>query len=167
MRPAAALGELDQCPTFSFHPETCLIADNMRAGLAAEMLGASVQAFDATLAYMKMRVQFGQTIGSFQALQHRAADMFTELELTRSSVESALSAIDTDAPSTAEVVSLAKVQACETLHLVSNEMVQLHGGIRMTDAHEAGFYLKRARVAEIAYGSASYHRERFARLAGI
>lgn len=142
------------------------ILDAARAGLAAEMLGASVQAFETTLEYMKTRVQFGQTIGSFQALQHRAAELFTELELTRSSVEGALAAIDSGAPA-GEVVSLAKIRACDTLHRVSNEMVQLHGGIGMTDAHDAGFYLKRARVTEAAYGSASYHRERFARFVGI
>ena len=143
------------------------VLDRARAGLAAEMLGGALQAFETTLDYMKTRVQFGQTIGTFQALQHRAADLFTELELTRSSVEAALQAIDADAPNVAELVSLAKVRACDTLHLVSNEMVQLHGGIGMTDAHDAGFYLKRARVAEAAYGSAAYHRERFARLAGL
>jgi alkylation response protein AidB-like acyl-CoA dehydrogenase len=143
------------------------VLDRARAGLSAEMLGMAVQAFETTLDYMKTRVQFGQTIGSFQALQHRAAEMFTELELTRSAVEAALAAIDAGADTVAELASLAKLRACETLHLVSNEMIQLHGGIGMTDEHDAGFYLKRARAAEAAWGGLGYHRERFGRLNGF
>ncbi len=141
--------------------------DRVRAGLAAEMLGTALQAFETTIDYLKVRVQFGQTLGSFQALQHRAAKMFTELELTRSCVEAALSAIDTGTNDIRELASLAKARANETLHLISNEMVQMHGGIGMTDAHDAGLYLKRARAAEAAYGNAAYHRERFGRLHGF
>jgi alkylation response protein AidB-like acyl-CoA dehydrogenase len=142
------------------------VLDRARAGLAAEMLGAASQAFDVTLDYLKTRVQFGQVIGAFQALQHRAAKMFTDLELARSCVEAALTAIDNGAPDTAELVSLAKAKMGDTLHLVSNEMVQMHGGIGMTDAHDAGFYLKRARAAEAAYGGQAYHRDRYARING-
>ena len=140
--------------------------DRARATLAAEMLGTASHAFEITLNYLKTRTQFGQAIGAFQALQHRAAKMFTELELTRSAVEAALEAIDADAPDVPVLASLAKAKANETLHLVSNEMVQMHGGIGMTDAFDAGLYLKRARVAEALYGSSSYHRDRFARLGG-
>jgi len=142
------------------------VLDRARAGLAAEMLGTASQAFDVTLDYLKIRNQFGQSIGAFQALQHRAAKMFTELELTRSAVEAALEAIDAGARDVAELASLAKARANDTLHLISNEMVQMHGGIGMTDAHDAGLYLKRARVAEALYGSSSYHRDRYARLGG-
>jgi len=140
--------------------------DRARAGLSAEMLGAALQAFEVTLDYLKTRVQFGQVIGSFQALQHRAAKMFTELELSRSAVEAALTAIDNDAPDVPELVSLAKAKMGDTFHLVSNEMVQMHGGIGMTDAHDAGFYLKRARAAEAAFGNQAYHRDRYARIQG-
>jgi len=140
--------------------------DRARAGLAAEMLGAAVQAFETTLDYLKTRVQFGQVIGSFQALQHRAAKMFTDLELARSCVEAALTAIDNDSPDVPELVSLAKAKMGDTLHLVSNEMVQMHGGIGMTDAHDAGLYLKRARAQEATYGGQAYHRDRYARLQG-
>src|SRR5437763_1145511 len=108
---------------------------------------------ETTLDYLKVRVQFGQVIGSFQALQHRAAKMFTDLELSRSAVEAALAAIDADSPDVPELVSLAKAKMGDTFHLVSNEMVQMHGGIGMTDAHDAGFYLKRARAAEAAFGN--------------
>jgi len=142
------------------------ILDRARAGLAAEMLGAAVQSFEVTLDYLKTRVQFGQAIGTFQALQHRAAKMFTELELTRSCVEAALIAIDRQANDVAALCSLAKGKASETTHLVSNEMVQMHGGIGMTDVHDAGLYLKRARAAEATFGGASYHRDRYARLMG-
>jgi alkylation response protein AidB-like acyl-CoA dehydrogenase len=142
------------------------VLDRARAGLSAEMLGSAIQAFETTLDYLKTRVQFGQVIGSFQALQHRAAKMFTDLELARSCVEAALTAIDNDSPDVPELVSLAKAKVGDTLHLVSNEMVQMHGGIGMTDAHDAGFYLKRARAAEAAYGGQAYHRDRYARING-
>ena len=140
--------------------------DRTRAGLAAEMLGASLQSFDVTLEYLKTRTQFGQVIGTFQSLQHRAAKMFTELELTRSSIEAALEAFDGNANDVAALASLAKARANDTAHLVSSEMVQMHGGIGMTDVHDAGLYLKRARVTEAAYGSAAFHRDRYARLMG-
>ena len=140
--------------------------DRARAAISAEMLGAAVQAFETTLDYLKVRVQFGQVIGSFQALQHRAAKMFTDLELARSVVEAALQAIDADSPDVPELVSLAKAKMGDTFHLVSNEMVQMHGGIGMTDAHDAGFYLKRARACEAAFGSQAYHRDRYARIQG-
>ncbi len=142
------------------------VLDRARAGVAAEMLGSALQAFETTLDYLKVRVQFGQVIGSFQALQHRAAKMFTDLELSRSAVEAALAAIDADSPDVPELVSLAKAKMGDTFHLVSNEMVQMHGGIGMTDAHDAGFYLKRARAAEAAYGNQAFHRDRYAKIQG-
>jgi alkylation response protein AidB-like acyl-CoA dehydrogenase len=142
------------------------VLDRARAGLSAEMLGSAWQAFDTTLDYLKTRVQFGQVIGSFQALQHRAAKMFTDLELARSCVEAALTAIDNDSPDVPELVSLAKAKVGDTLHLVSNEMVQMHGGIGMTDEHEIGFFLKRARVAQASFGDSAFHRDRYAALTG-
>jgi alkylation response protein AidB-like acyl-CoA dehydrogenase len=141
--------------------------DRARAGLAAEMLGAAAHAFDATLEYLKSRTQFGKLIGSFQSLQHRAGKMFIELELARSCVEAALKAIDDGKPNASMLVSLAKAKIGETFHLVSIEMVQMHGGIGMTDAHDAGLYMKRARVAEATFGGASFHRDRYARALGF
>lgn len=140
------------------------ILDRARAGIAAELLGLATQAFETTLEYLKTRVQFGHRIGSFQALQHRAAEMFGELQLTRSAVEEALEAIDANDPDLPLKVSLAKAMAGETAHLISSQMVQLHGGIGMTHEHDAGLYLKRARVLDQCYGSASFHRERWGRL---
>ena len=142
------------------------VLDRARAGLAAEMLGAASQAFETTLDYLKVRVQFGQPIGAFQALQHRAARMYADLELSRSAVEAALIALDADGPDVPELVSLAKARMGDTFHLVSNEMVQMHGGIGMTDEHDAGFYLKRARACEAAFGSQAFHRDRYARIQG-
>jgi alkylation response protein AidB-like acyl-CoA dehydrogenase len=143
------------------------ILDRARIGLAAEMLGQAQAAFEMTSEYLKTRRQFGQVIGGFQALQHRAAKMFTDLELTRSCVYAALDALDRNAENIAEYASLAKARAGETLHLVSNELVQMLGGIGMTDEHDAGLYLKRARVAEALYGGASFHRDRYASLLGF
>jgi alkylation response protein AidB-like acyl-CoA dehydrogenase len=142
------------------------ILDHARTGLSAEMLGAMTQAFETTLDYLKTRVQFGRPIGSFQALQHRAAQMFAELQLARSAVEAALIALDERDPGLAAKASLAKAIAGETLHRVSGEMVQMHGGIGMTHEHDAGLYLKRARVAEQCHGNAAFHRERWGRLNG-
>ena len=157
----AVLGSVDHG-----YPLLEKVLDRARAGLAAEMLGSAVQAFDATLDYMKTRVQFGQTIGSFQALQHRAAKMFTELELARSCVEAALTAIDNDSADVPQLVALSKAVAGDTLNLLSREMVQLHGGIGMTDAHDAGLYLKRARAVEATFGSSAWHRDRWGRMNG-
>ncbi len=157
----AVLGEVDK--GYALLEKTL---DRARAGLCAEMLGSAVQAFEVTLDYLKVRVQFGQVIGSFQALQHRAAKMFTDLELARSAVEAALQAIDANTPDVPELVSLAKAKMGDVFHLVSNEMVQMHGGIGMTDAHDSGFYMKRARAAEAAFGNQGYHRDRYARLQG-
>ncbi len=142
------------------------VLDRAYAGLAAEMLGSATAAFEITLDYIKTRTQFGQVIGTFQALQHRAAKLFTDLETTRSCVEAALEAADAGGD-TRLLASLAKAKASEVLHLASNEMVQMHGGIGMTDAHDAGLYMKRARVAEALFGSASFHRDRYARLSGF
>ncbi len=142
------------------------VLDRAYAGLAAEMLGSASAAFDITLEYIKTRTQFGQVIGTFQALQHRAAKWFTDIETTRSCVEAALEAFDAGGDTRA-LASLAKAKASDLVHLASNEMVQMHGGIGMTDAHDAGLFMKRARVTEALFGGASFHRDRYARLMGF
>ena len=148
---------------------TAAACDRAAAAVMAEALGLATAAFEQTNDYLKVRVQFGQTLSSFQALQHRMAKMFTELELMRSVVEGAMEAIDRagdaiDRPDVAQAVSLTKAVGGDTLKLVSREMVQLHGGIGMTDEHDAGFYLKRAAVLDAMWGNAAQHRERFADL---
>ena len=145
---------------------TTQIVDRATALVCAEMLGMAESAFHQTNDYLKTRVQFGQPLSTFQALQHRMARIFTELELMRSAVEAALEAVDANRSDLDQSVSLAKAIASDTLKLVSREMVQLHGGIGMTDEHDAGFYLKRSAVLEAMWGNAAYHRERFARLNG-
>jgi alkylation response protein AidB-like acyl-CoA dehydrogenase len=141
--------------------------DRGRAGLAAEMLGTASQSFDMTLDYLKNRVQFGQLIGSFQALGHRASGLFTEMEMTRSCVEAALQAIDSGAEDIQPLCSLAKCKAGSFLHHVSNELIQIHGGIGMTDEFDAGLYLKRARAMEVTWGNEAFHRDRYATLLGF
>lgn len=143
------------------------ILDRACATTAAEMMGTACQAFDMTLEYLKTRVQFGQVIGSFQALGHRAADLFTEMELTRSCMEGALQGIDADSDDAAELCSLSKTRTGEFVHHMSNELIQIHGGIGMTDEFDAGLYLKRARPLEAAWGNQSFHRDRYARLLGF
>ncbi len=140
------------------------ILDRARAGLAAEMLGVAGASFDMTLDYLKNRVQFGQVIGGFQALGHRAAGLFTEMEMTRSCVEAALQAIDAGSDDVPAFCSLAKAKAGDFLHHMSNELIQMHGGIGMTDEFDAGLYLKRARALEATWGNQAFHRDRFARL---
>lgn len=143
------------------------ILDIGRIAMASEMLGNAEAAFETTLDYLKQRKQFGVLIGSFQALQHRAAEMFCELELTKSSVMAAMRAADEKSNELQRLSSLAKTIAGETLHLVSNEAIQMHGGIGVTDEYDIGFFLKRARVAEQIFGNSKYHTERYANLSGF
>ena len=143
------------------------ILDEGRIALAAEMLGNSEAAFEMTLNYLKERKQFGVLIGTFQALQHRAAEMFVEIELTKSAVMAAMQGADENNNDLQRMASLAKSIAGETLHLVSNESVQMHGGIGVTDEYDVGFYMKRARVAEVIFGGANFHQERYANLSNF
>ena len=142
-----------------------LVLDRARVIASAEMLGMAEHSFQVTLDYLKQRVQFGEIIARFQALQHRMADLFTKIELMRSAVEGALAALDSGSDVSA-LASVAKATANDVLHLVSREVIQLHGGIGMTDEYDIGFYIKRARVLENAWGSSSFHRNRFAQLGG-
>lgn len=141
--------------------------DTARVCLAAEMLGAMSEAFERTMDYLRLRTQFDVPIGSFQALKHRAAVMFCEIELTRSAVYCALTSMDDGSDTSPKLASLAKAKASSTFELVSNEAVQMHGGIGMTDDEEIGLFLKRARVAQQTFGDVDFHRDRYARLCGF
>ena len=132
-------------------------------GLAAEMLGNIQQAFDMTIQYLKEREQFGVKIGSFQALQHRSAIMFGEIELCKSIVLKALQAIDSGDENLPELASLAKSKLGLTSKLVTNEAVQMHGGIGVTDDADIGFFLKRVRVSQRIFGDSNYHLDRVAK----
>jgi alkylation response protein AidB-like acyl-CoA dehydrogenase len=136
------------------------------AYLATEMLGIAQQTFDTTLQYLKERKQFGVLIGSFQALQHRAAHWWSEIELCKSVVLKALQSLDKGDTKSPLVVSIAKAKLCEVAELATNEAIQMHGGIGMTDEYDIGFYIKRARPAAMLFGDYSYHGDRFALLSG-
>ena len=159
----ALLGTLDEGWTAL---ETAL--DRGRACLAAELLGMAEQLFETTLEYLKTRVQFDTAIGTFQVLQHRAAQMYIDLALSRSALMAALATLDDaslDAGARARLVSLAKWKAGDTAVKVVNEAVQMHGGIGVTDELDVGLYLKRVRVAQSCLGDRDFHCERYAALA--
>jgi alkylation response protein AidB-like acyl-CoA dehydrogenase len=143
------------------------VVDRATIGVCAEILGSASQAFDDTLDYLKTRKQFGVTIGSFQALAHRAARLYIELALARSAVAAAASGADqADPKQLARLASLAKARCSEAFVHVANEAVQMHGGIGVTDDFHIGLYLKRARAAEVLFGDATAHLRRWAALAG-
>ncbi len=141
--------------------------DRARICLAAEGLGLLREAFERTTVYLKERVQFDVPIGSFQALQHRMARLYTELEMLQSCVCAALSAIDTGTAELALLASLAKARASDLCERLMNEAVQLHGGIGVTDEFDLGLMVKRARVLQHSLGDGVFHRERYARLKGF
>ncbi len=141
--------------------------DRAAVALSAEMVGLISEVFERTVEYLKTREQFGVKIGSFQALKHRAAQMFCEVELAQSVVLDALRALDEARPYASRVVSAAKARCSEAASLVACEGLQMHGGIGMTDEEEIGLFLKRAKAAELTLGDAGYHRDRFARLTGF
>jgi alkylation response protein AidB-like acyl-CoA dehydrogenase len=138
--------------------------------LSAEMVGAASAAYERTLEYLKARRQFGVPIGSFQALQHRAARLFVDLELARGAVEAAHALLAAGGAAEAEVAraaSVAKAKCSDVFVAVAHEAIQMHGGIGMTEEHDIGLFLKRARVAEMTLGDAAHHRDRYARLKGF
>jgi acyl-CoA dehydrogenase len=140
--------------------------DRATVGLCAEMLGGMSEAFDLTLDHLKAREQFGVRIGSFQALKHRAARVFMEIELARSAVMAAARTVDEGGADLPALVSLAKARCSDAFVLTTNEAVQMFAGVGMTDEYDIGLYMKRARAAELSFGDAAYHRDRWARLAG-
>jgi alkylation response protein AidB-like acyl-CoA dehydrogenase len=137
-----------------------------RAAVASELVGLSEEAFVRTVSYLSQRKQFGRLIGEFQALQHRAAHLYSELEITRAAVLKALQVLDTAFDAAAPIVSVAKARAGATATLAVQESVQMHGGIGMTDEFDIGFFMKRARVGQELFGDANFHTDRLARLSG-
>jgi alkylation response protein AidB-like acyl-CoA dehydrogenase len=138
--------------------------DRATVVLCGEMLGGMSKAFDLTLEYLKTRDQFGVKIGTFQALKHRAAEVYMAIELCRSTVMAAARALDTGDKDAAKLVSLAKAKCSDAYVLATNEGVQIFAGVGMTDEYDIGFYMKRARAAELTFGDAPYHRARWATL---
>lgn len=142
------------------------VLDRGRVALAAEMMGYALECFERTAQYLKEREQFGALIGSFQALQHRAAQMQADLELARSVLLQALSSVDEDTDQLPLMASLAKARMNELVKLLTNEAVQMHGGIGVTDELDIGLFLKRARVAMQIFGDTGFHKDRYATLCG-
>lgn len=142
------------------------VLDRGRVALAAEMMGYALECFERTVQYLKEREQFGALIGTFQALQHRAAHMQSEIELSRSVLLQALSSVDEEPEQLPIMASLAKTRLNDMVKLFTNEAVQMHGGIGVTDDLEIGFFLKRARVAMQIFGDSGYHKDRYATLCG-
>jgi acyl-CoA dehydrogenase len=142
------------------------VLDAGRAVLAAELLGVAAESFERTLGYLRDREQFGVKIGTFQSLQHRAAHLFCEIELVRSVVLRTLQALEAQEPTAANLVCLAKGKASDVARLATNEAVQMHGGIGMTDEFDIGFFMKRARAAGETFGDYYYHADRYAQLSG-
>jgi len=137
-----------------------------RTGASAELLGVGGGAMDMTIGYMKERKQFGTLIGSFQALQHRAAHLYSEMEVARAAVLKAQQLLDQGSDRADEAVSVAKAMTALATTLSVQEGVQMHGGIGMTDEYDIGFYMKRARVLAEMFGDANFHADRLAIAAG-
>jgi alkylation response protein AidB-like acyl-CoA dehydrogenase len=136
-----------------------------RTGASAELLGVGGGAMDMTIGYLKERKQFGVRIGSFQALQHRAAHLYAEMEIARAAVLKAQQLLDSGSDAD-DAVSVAKAMAGLATTLSVQEGIQMHGGIGMTDEYDIGFYMKRARVLVEMFGDVGFHADRLARAAG-
>lgn len=137
-----------------------------RIGAAAEGVGVARGAMDMTVDYLKQRKQFGKLIGEFQALQHRAAHLYSEVEISRAAVIKAQQLLDADAPGAALMVSVAKAKVGQTAGRAVREGVQMHGGIGMTDEYDIGLYMKRDRALQEFLGDVYYHAERVAQISG-
>ncbi|MCA1456876.1 acyl-CoA dehydrogenase family protein [Bradyrhizobium sp. BRP22] len=157
----SVLGEVDQG-----YPLLETVLNVGRGAVASEMVGLSEEVFGRTVAYLKERKQFGKAIGEFQALQHRAAQLYIDIEITRAAVLKALQALDADAANAASAVSVAKARAGTTATLAVQEGVQMHGGMGMTDQFDIGFFMKRARVCQELFGDSNFHADQLARAKG-
>jgi alkylation response protein AidB-like acyl-CoA dehydrogenase len=135
-----------------------------RAVVASEMVGLSEEVFGRTVTYLKERKQFGKLIGEFQALQHRAAELYIDIEITRAAVLKALQTLDGDFDHASAAVAVAKARAGATATRAVQEGVQMHGGMGMTDQFDIGFFMKRARVCQELFGDANYHADQLARM---
>lgn len=138
-----------------------------RASLSAEMLGTSAEAFRITTDYIRERKQFGTEIGRFQALQHRSSHLYSELEIAKSAVLAALTALDAGDPEAEKYVKMTKAKVGSVAKLAGVEGVQMHGGIGMTDEYDIGLYLKRIRVVQELFGDTNFHMEEIAKASGF
>jgi alkylation response protein AidB-like acyl-CoA dehydrogenase len=135
-----------------------------RGAVASEMVGLSEEVFGRTVGYLKERKQFGKSIGEFQALQHRAAQLYIDIEITRAAVLKALQTLDGHFEEAGAAVAVAKARAGSTATLAVQEGVQMHGGMGMTDQFDIGFFMKRARVCQELFGDSNFHADQLARM---
>jgi len=157
----AVIGEVDGGRAALTH-----VLNAVRAGASAEMLGVGCAAMDMTVGYLKERKQFGVAIGTFQALQHRAAHLYAELEVARAATLKAQQLLDAGDTGAERAVMVAKAMTGLAGALSVQEGVQMHGGIGMTDEYDIGFYMKRAQVLSESFGDADYHADALARMDG-
>jgi len=155
----SVLGEVDQAGALLEG-----ILNIGRGAVASEMVGVSEEVFGRTVGYLKERKQFGKLIGEFQALQHRAAHLYVEIEITRAAVLKALQTLDGDFENAGAAVAVAKARAGSTATLAVQEGVQMHGGMGMTDQFDIGFFMKRARVCQELFGDSNFHADQLARM---
>ncbi|MGY3694890.1 alkylation response protein AidB-like acyl-CoA dehydrogenase [Bradyrhizobium sp. USDA 3240] len=153
----SVLGEVDQ----GFGPLEGVLNIG-RGAVASEMVGLSEEVFGRTVTYLKERKQFGKAIGEFQALQHRAAELYIDIEITRAAVLKALQALDADLGKAGNAVAVAKARAGTTATRAVQEGVQMHGGMGMTDQFDIGFFMKRARVCQELFGDSNFHTDQLA-----
>jgi len=153
------LGEVDQG-----HRLLEGVLDIGRGAVASEMVGLSEEVFDRTVGYLRERKQFGKLIGEFQALQHRAAQLYIEIEITRAAVLKALQTLDGVFEHAGAAVAVAKARAGSTATQAVQEGVQMHGGMGMTDQFDIGFFMKRARVCQELFGDSNFHADQLARM---
>jgi alkylation response protein AidB-like acyl-CoA dehydrogenase len=157
----AVIGEVDD----GWQPLTRALNAG-RAGAAAELVGVASGASTMTIDYLKQRRQFGKLIGEFQALQHRAGHLYSEIEIARAAAFKAAQLLDAGDERAELYVYVAKAKAAEVASLAVREGVQMHGGIGMTDEHDIGLFMKREAVLGELFGDVYYHRERVAALSG-
>jgi alkylation response protein AidB-like acyl-CoA dehydrogenase len=153
--PAEKLGDLERVRA---------AIDLATVALVAEMVGGMQRTLDLTVEYAKTRKQFGKTIGSFQAVQHQCADMYLETESSRSAAYYAAWALQENVPDASAAVSIAKIYASDAGRTVGNRGIQIHGGMGFTWENDLHLYYRRAKASETAFGDATFHRERLARL---
>jgi len=154
----------EQCLSLDGAPLLAKILDEASICICAEALGIMQQLYKKTVAYANTRVQFGQPIGRFQALQHRMVDMYVACEQSRSMLLRALCACNEQAPDLAREVAALKAYVAKSAQRIGEEAIQLHGGMGLTEELDIGHYVRRLLVINTSFGDADYHRRRFCEL---
>jgi len=135
------------------------IADRGKVALCAEMCGGAQRVLDMSVEYAKVREQFGKPIGSFQAIQHKCANMMVQVESSKSATYYAAWAVANDVPEAPLAAAMAKAYCSDAYRMVAGEGIQIHGGIGFTWEHDMHIYFKRAKSSEVTFGDATWNRE--------